>query len=155
MGIASSMVYHVELWDCYKSIIHLLTLIKLYIMECGHVIYPYFRKCVQSGSVKLEWWRIFPVYIKYCSVWLQWQHDVQWGARERLVFFRDHICVHHLLACLDGTSLVNLKTNHKPYYATSFFFLEHAGELRIIILRRRKRGKNPYNTHTHLTKETD
>ena len=35
------------------------------------------------------------------------------------------------------------------------FFLELAGELCIIILRRRKRGKNPYNTHTHLTKKTN
>jgi len=37
-----------------------------------------------------------------------------------------------------------------------FFFLKHAGELHIIILRR-KRGKNPYNTHphTHPTKPTN
>jgi len=31
----------------------------------------------------------------------------------------------------------------------TFFFLEHAGELRIFILRRKKGGKSPYNTHSH------
>jgi hypothetical protein len=36
-----------------------------------------------------------------------------------------------------------------PYnLATTFFFLEHAGELRIIVLRRVKRALSPMQTHT-------
>jgi len=34
------------------------------------------------------------------------------------------------------------------------FFLEHAGELHIIILRRKKKGMSPYKTHTHSRQQS-
>jgi len=37
----------------------------------------------------------------------------------------------------------------------TFFFLEHAGELRIFILRRKKRGARALTTHTHTPKLLD
>ena len=51
-----------------------------------------------------------------------------------------------------STIYLLLCASHMP----AFFLLEHAGELRIIILRK-KRGKNPYKhpkTHTKATKNT-
>jgi len=37
--------------------------------------------------------------------------------------------------------------------SSAYFSLEHAGKLRIIILIRRKGGKNPYNARTHTPVE--
>ena len=34
------------------------------------------------------------------------------------------------------------------------FFLEHAGELHIIILRRKKKDMSPYKTHTHSRQQS-
>ena len=70
----------------------------------------------------------------------------------RLIFVTYNITIHKHT---DNT--ISMEVNWTMFHdaVNADFFLEHAGELRIIILRRIKRCKNPYNIHTHPTKPTN